>query len=102
MTKYDPASTHAEEFINHEEILETLAYGRENAHNRKLITELLEKARKAKGLSHREAFVLLSCKEDDLNGEIFKLAKDLKHKFYANRIVLFAPLYLSNQAGKLP
>lgn len=96
MTKYDPASTHAEEFINHEEILETLDYGRKNAYNRKLITEILEKARKAKGLSHIEAFVLLSCKEDDLNEEIFKLAKELKHKFYANRIVLFAPLYLSN------
>lgn len=96
MTKYDPASTHAEEFINHEEILETLDYGRKNAHNRKLITEILEKAKNAHGLSHRDAFVLLSCKEDDLNEGIYKLAKDLKHKFYANRIVLFAPLYLSN------
>ena len=96
MTNYNPASVHAEEFINHEEILDTLAYGRENAHNRKLIIEVLEKAKKAKGLSHREAFVLLSCGEDDLNEEIFALAKELKHKFYANRIVLFAPLYLSN------
>ena len=96
MTKYDPKSIHAEEFINHEEILETLNYGRENAHNRKLIIEVLEKAKKAQGLSHRDAFVLLSCKEDDLNEEIYKLAKELKYKFYANRIVLFAPLYLSN------
>lgn len=96
MTKYDPKSIHAEEFINHEEILETLDYGRENAHNRKLIIEVLEKAKKAQGLSHRDAFVLLSCKEDDLNEEIYKLAKELKYKFYANRIVLFAPLYLSN------
>lgn len=96
MTKYDPASTKAVEFINHEEILETLDYGRANAHNRDLIKAILEKARKAKGLSHREAFVLLSSKEDDLNEEIFNLAKELKHKFYANRIVLFAPLYLSN------
>ena len=96
MTKYDPKSLHAEEFINHEEILETLDYGRENAHNRKLIIEVLEKAKKAKGLDHKDAFILLSCKEDDLNEEIYKLAKDLKHKFYANRIVLFAPLYLSN------
>ena len=96
MTKYDPKSIHAEEFINHEEILETLDYGRENAHNRKLIIEVLERAKKAQGLSHRDAFVLLSCKEDDLNEEIYKLAKELKYKFYANRIVLFAPLYLSN------
>ena len=96
MTKYNPASVHAEEFINHEEILATLDFGRENAHNRKLIIEILEKAKKAQGLSHREAFVLLSCAEDDLNQEIFGLAKELKYKFYANRIVLFAPLYLSN------
>ena len=96
MIKYDPKSKNAEEFINHDEILQTLDYGRENAHNRKLISQILEKAKKAKGLDHREAFVLLSCKEDDLNEEIYKLAKQLKRKFYANRIVLFAPLYLSN------
>lgn len=96
MIKYDPKSKNAEEFINHDEILQTLDYGRENSHNRKLISQILEKAKEAKGLDHREAFVLLSCKEDDLNEEIYKLAKDLKYKFYANRIVLFAPLYLSN------
>ncbi|MDU2557797.1 MAG: [FeFe] hydrogenase H-cluster radical SAM maturase HydG, partial [Anaerococcus prevotii] len=96
MVVYNPKSSKASEFINHEEILETLDYGRENAHNRELIIDILNKAKKAKGLSHREAFVLLSCKEDDLNEEIFNLAKELKHKFYANRIVLFAPLYLSN------
>ena len=96
MIKYDPKSKNAEEFINHDEILQTLDYGRENSHNRKLISQILEKAKEAKGLDHREAFVLLSCKEDDLNEEIYKLAKELKYKFYANRIVLFAPLYLSN------
>lgn len=96
MVAYNPKSSKASEFINHEEILETIDYGRKNANNRDLIIDILNKAKKAKGLSHREAFVLLSCKEDDLNEEIFKLAKELKHKFYANRIVLFAPLYLSN------
>ena len=96
MAKYDPKSSDPAEFINNEEILETIDYGRANAHNRALIIDILEKARKAKGLSHKEAFVLLSCEEDDLNKEIFNIAKGLKLKFYANRIVLFAPLYLSN------
>lgn len=96
MVKYDPKSKNAVEFINHEEILETLDYGRKNSHNRELISSILEKAKKAKGLTHREAFVLLSSKEDDLNEGIFELAKQLKRRFYANRIVLFAPLYLSN------
>ncbi|MDO5047959.1 MAG: [FeFe] hydrogenase H-cluster radical SAM maturase HydG [Anaerococcus sp.] len=96
MATYNPKSSKASEFINHEEILETLSFGKENSHNRDLIIEILNKAKKAKGLSHREAFILLSCKEDDLNEEIYKLANEIKHKFYANRIVLFAPLYLSN------
>lgn len=96
MAKYDVKSNNAEEFINHEEILESLDYGREHKNDRKLIKEILEKAKKAHGLSHRDAFVLLSCQEEDLNEEIFSLAKKLKEKFYGNRIVLFAPLYLSN------
>ena len=96
MAKYDVKSKNAEEFINHEEILESLDYGRDHKNDRKLIKEILEKAKKAHGLSHREAFVLLSCQEEDLNEEIFSLAKKLKEKFYGNRIVLFAPLYLSN------
>ena len=96
MAKYDVKSKNAEEFINHEEILESLDYGRNHKNDRKLIKEILEKAKKAHGLSHRDAFVLLSCQEEDLNEEIFSLAKKLKEKFYGNRIVLFAPLYLSN------
>lgn len=96
MSKYDVKSEHVEEFINNEEILESMDYGKKNANNRALICEILEKAKNARGLNHREAAVLLSCKEDDLNEEIFKLAKKLKLKFYGNRIVLFAPLYLSN------
>ena len=96
MAKYDVKSKNAGEFINHEEILESLDYGRNHKNDRKLIKEILEKAKKARGLSHRDAFVLLSCQEEDLNEEIFSLAKKLKEKFYGNRIVLFAPLYLSN------
>lgn len=96
MAFYDVKSKYAEEFINHEEIMESLEYGKKNSKNEKLIREILEKAKKAKGLTHREAFVLLSCEVDELNEEIFKLAKKLKQKFYGNRIVLFAPLYLSN------
>lgn len=96
MTKYEPKSKKAEEFINHQEILDTIEYGRENAHNRDLIKSIIEEAKKAKGLDHKKAFVLLASKEDDLNKEIFDLARELKKKFYANRIVLFAPLYLSN------
>lgn len=94
--KYDVKSENAEEFINHEEILRTIEFGKENAHNRKMIEEILEKAKDAKGLTHKEAFVLLSCEEEDLNEKMFNLAKELKVRFYGNRIVLFAPLYLSN------
>ncbi|MDO4661994.1 MAG: [FeFe] hydrogenase H-cluster radical SAM maturase HydG [Tissierellia bacterium] len=94
--KYDVKSENAEEFINHEEILRTIEFGKENAHNRDMIEEILEKAKDAKGLTHKEAFVLLSCEEEDLNEKMFNLAKELKLRFYGNRIVLFAPLYLSN------
>lgn len=93
---YDINSKHAEDFINHEEILETLAYADENADNLSLIESLIEKAKKRKGLSHREASVLLACKDPDLNEKIFRLAEQIKKDFYGNRIVLFAPLYLSN------
>lgn len=96
MAIYDVKSKNAEEFINHEEILESIEYGRNNKNNKKLIREILEKAKKAKGLDHRQAFVLLACEDEDLNKEIFDLAKKIKQKFYGNRIVLFAPLYLSN------
>ena len=93
---YDPKSMKAEEFINHEEILDTLKYAEENKHNKELIASLIEKARLCKGLSHREAAVLLECDIDELNQEMFKLAKEIKQKIYGNRIVMFAPLYLSN------
>lgn len=93
---YNPKSSKAEEFINHEEILSTLAYADEHKHDKALITEILAKAKLEKGLSHREASVLLACDIPELNEEIFVLAKKIKDDFYGDRIVLFAPLYLSN------
>ena len=92
---YDVNSKHAEDFINHEEILETLAYADENKNNVELIDSLIEKAKKRKGLSHREASVLLACDIKEKNEEIFRLAEQIKKDFYGNRIVMFAPLYLS-------
>ena len=96
MYNYNPKSSKAEEFINHEEIIETLKYAEENKHNEKLISEIIEKAKLRKGLTHREASVLLECDIPEKNEEIFKLAKQIKKDFYGNRIVMFAPLYLSN------
>lgn len=93
---YNPKSSKAEEFINHEEILSTLAYADEHKHDRALITEILAKAKLEKGLSHREASVLLACDIPELNEKVFALAKKIKDDFYGDRIVLFAPLYLSN------
>ncbi|MDE7368027.1 MAG: [FeFe] hydrogenase H-cluster radical SAM maturase HydG [Lachnospiraceae bacterium] len=96
MWKYDPNSAKADEFINHEEIMETLAYAEQNKADKVLLREILKKAEERKGLSHREASVLLACEEEEINQEIFRLAKQIKQDFYGNRIVLFAPLYLSN------
>ncbi|MCH5187359.1 MAG: [FeFe] hydrogenase H-cluster radical SAM maturase HydG [Oscillospiraceae bacterium] len=93
---YDPKSKHAEDFINHEEILETLSYAEANKTNAELIDEIIAKARLKKGLSHRDASVLLACELEDRNQEIYALAKQIKQEFYGNRIVMFAPLYLSN------
>lgn len=93
---YNPKSLKAEEFINHEEILETLKFADEHKRNEKLIDEILGKARERKGLSHREASVLLACELEDKNKEIYALAEQIKKDFYGNRIVMFAPLYLSN------
>ena len=93
---YDPKSPHAEEFIHHGEIMDTLAYAEENQSNRTLIEGLLDRAVDCKGLSHREAAVLLACDLPDLNEKMFSLAKKIKEELYGQRIVLFAPLYLSN------
>ena len=93
---YDPKSMKAEEFIDHQEIEETLAYADAHKADRELITSIIEKAKLRKGLSHRDASVLLACELEDLNQEVYTLAKQIKQDFYGNRIVMFAPLYLSN------
>lgn len=93
---YNPKSLKAEEFISDEEIKETLAYASENRRNKELIDEILNKAEQMKGIDHREAAVLLECELEEENGRIFSLARKIKERFYGNRIVMFAPLYLSN------
>lgn len=93
---YNPKSKIAEEFISHEEIEATLAYAQEHKHDYEMIHALLEKAAAFKGLTHREAAVLLACEDEGLNEKIFATAKKVKEHIYGNRIVLFAPLYLSN------
>ena len=93
---YKVDSPQAEEFIHHEEILETLEYAWSHKDNRAFIEQLIEKAALCKGLTHREAATLLECDQPDLIERIFHLAKEIKQKFYGNRIVMFAPLYLSN------
>lgn len=93
---YNVRSKIAEEFIDDAEILATLEYARENKSNRILIENLIERARDCKGLNHREAALLLECEDPDLIARMFAVAKEIKQKFYGNRIVMFAPLYLSN------
>lgn len=93
---YNPKSLKAEEFIDHQEILDTLAYADENKDNLELIDQILNKARERKGLSHREASVLLACDIPEKVQELYALAEQIKKDFYGNRIVIFAPLYLSN------
>ena len=103
MYNYDPKSLCADEFISHEEILATLAYADENKDNLPLIDSILEKARPrvtdkgavCSGLTHREASVLLACEDPAKIQEMYRLAEEIKKVFYGNRIVIFAPLYLS-------
>lgn len=104
MANYNPKSLKAEEFINDAEILETLEYAEQNKHNLALIDGILAKARPQKtaggcvcsGLTHREASVLLACDIPEKVEEIYRIAEEIKLAFYGNRIVMFAPLYLSN------
>jgi len=104
MANYNPKSLKAEEFISDAEIRDTLAYAEANKHNAALIDEILDKARPRRdgnglvcgGLNHREASVLLACDIPEKNEEIRALAREIKLAFYGNRIVMFAPLYLSN------
>ena len=93
---YNPKSLKAEEFIDHQEILDTLEYADANKNNVALIDQILNKARERKGLSHREASVLLACDIPEKVQELYALAEQIKKDFYGNRIVIFAPLYLSN------
>ncbi len=93
---YNVHSSKASEFIDHEEILSTLAYASDNKNNKELIEALIERARDCKGLTHREAALLLECEDPVLIEKMYKVAKEIKQKFYGNRIVMFAPLYLSN------
>lgn len=93
---YKVDSALAEEFISHQEILDTLDFVEKNKNNISLVNEILEKAALCKGLSHREAALLLECDDAETNERVFALAREIKQKFYGNRIVMFAPLYLSN------
>lgn len=93
---YNIKSNKAEEFISHDEILETIEWVDNNRNNRALIDEILQKARQMKGITHREASLLLECDDNEIIEEIFSIAKSIKEKIYGNRIVMFAPLYLSN------
>lgn len=93
---YNVKSAKAEDFINDEEIQDTLEYAQKHKSDKELISSLIERARDCKGLTHREAAVLLECDIPELNERMTEVAKEIKQKFYGNRIVLFAPLYLSN------
>ena len=93
---YNPKSMNAEEFIDHQEILDTLEYAEQNKNNLEVIDAILEKAKLRKGLTHREASVLLACDIPEKIQELYALAEQIKKDFYGNRIVIFAPLYLSN------
>ncbi len=93
---YDVRSMRAEEFIDHDEILETLEYARRHKDDHRLIEAVIYKAAECRGLTHREASLLLACDDTALNEKIYSLAKKIKQKIYGSRIVFFAPLYLSN------
>ena len=93
---FDPASEIADEFINDCEILETVSYAMEHSRDRALMESIISRAEEYKGLTHREAAVLMECSEPDLLDRIYSLARQIKKKLYGNRIVMFAPLYLSD------
>ena len=93
---YNPLSSHAEEFIDHDEVLSTLEEAAVESGNPARVAAILEKAALCKGLTHREAAILMDCSDPALEQKIYALAADIKQRFYGNRIVLFAPLYLSN------
>lgn len=96
MTEYNTTSAIAAEFINDIEINATLDFAEKNRGNQVLVNEILDKAAEGRGLSHREALVLLECEDDNVTERVFSLAREIKKRIYGNRIVMFAPLYLSN------
>ena len=93
---YNPKSVHADEFICHQEVLDSLEEARRESTNPQRVLQILEKAALCKGISHREAAILMECRDPELEGKLYALAAKIKQQFYGNRIVLFAPLYLSN------
>ncbi len=93
---YNPKSMHAEEFIDDNEVLDSLKYAEDNKNNKELIKSIIERAKECKGITHREAAILLACEDEELNNMMYSLAKEIKQRIYGNRIVMFAPLYLSN------
>ncbi len=93
---YNVKSKVAGEFISHDEILDTIAYAHEASKDRALVESIIDKAALCGGITHREAAILLECEEADLVERIYKLAEEIKERFYGNRIVMFAPLYLSS------
>ena len=93
---YNPQSVHADEFICHQEVLDTLEEARAESTKPQRVLQILEKAALCKGISHREAAILMECRDPELEGKLYALAAKIKQQFYGNRIVLFAPLYLSN------
>lgn len=96
MYSYNPASEKAAEFINHQEILDTIEYAQTNKDNKELMREILKKAEKCQGITHREASLLLECDDPEIIEELFALARKIKSQIFGRRIVMFAPLYLSN------
>ena len=103
---YNPSSPYAQEFINHEEIMESLQEAKKESRNPERVAQILEKAALLKGLTHREAAILMDCNDPALEEKIYALAASIKQRFYGNRIVLFAPLYLirisQSPAGNSP
>ena len=93
---YNPKSVKAEEFIDHQEVLESLEEASRESANPQRVLQILEKAALCKGITHREAAILMECRDLELEEKIYALAAQIKQQFYGNRIVLFAPLYLSN------
>ncbi len=93
MFNYDSKSKNANEFINDKKILETIFEVESGNYD---IKKILNKSKEMKGLEPAEALALLLCEDKNIENEIYEIAKKIKLEIYGRRIVLFAPLYLSN------